>query len=367
MDKNSPSLDKFFSSITPKQSFSSLTSPNAPDYAKQESWAAFPGKKSVALLEPKMESQNKLKKIDCFFIHPTGFFLKEWNFDMNADSATSQRTDLMLATQATVFNNECNIYAPEYRQATFAAISQNLGSNSSQALDLAYFDVKEAFRYFLENHSEDKPFFLASHSQGSLHAQRLLTEKEFKEVFSKQLITAYLIGYPLEEQYLKNLAASVCTRFLDEGIIIQFQTVGENVIRSRLKFWMFDGKKYCLQRINQLATTNPISFSKSKGWVKNEINSLLMPKISGISPLFDYGATNKNNSYVREINFADDQNFYARIGKTGFLETKGSTIDRILKNDFLGEKDLHIWDYQIFWNHLRKDVEKKAKKLKEKI
>ena len=44
MDKNSPSLDKFFSSITPKQSFSSLTSPNAPDYAKQESWAAFPGK-----------------------------------------------------------------------------------------------------------------------------------------------------------------------------------------------------------------------------------------------------------------------------------------------------------------------------------
>ena len=91
-----------------------------------------------------------------------------------------------------------------------------------------------------------------------------------------------------------------------------------------------------------------------------------MPKISGISPLFDYGATKKNNSYVREINFADDQNFYARIGKTGFLETKGSTIDRILKNDFLGEKDLHIWDYQIFWNHLKKDVEKKVKKLKEK-
>ena len=38
-------------------------------------------------------------------------------------------------------------------------------------------------------------------------------------------------------------------------------------------------------------------------------------------------------------------------------------IDRILKNDFLGEKDLHIWDYQIFWNHLRKDVEKKVNKL----
>ena len=363
MDKSSPLLDEFFASITPKQSFSKLASPRSPDYGEQKSWAAFPGKESVALLEPKMESQNKLKKIDCFFIHPTGFFLKEWNFDMNIDSATSQRTDLMLATQATVFNKECNIYAPEYRQATFAAISQNLGRNSSQALDLAYLDVKAAFRYFLENHSDDKPFFLASHSQGSLHAQRLLIEKEFKKVFSNQLIAAYLIGYPLEEEYLKNLGVSVSNRFLDEGIIIQFQTVGENVIRSRLKFWMFDGKGYSLQKINQLATTNPISFSKSQEWIKNDINSLLMPKISGISPLFDYGATNKNNSFVKEINFADDQNFYARIGKSGFLETKGSTIDRILKNDFLGEKDLHIWDYQIFWNHLRKDVEKKVNKL----
>ena len=101
----------------------------------------------------------------------------------------------------------------------------------------------------------------------------------------------------------------VCDRFLEEGTIVQFQTVGENVVRSRLKFWMFDGKNYSLQKINSLATTNPITFSNSNEWAKNEINSLLMPKISGISPLFDYGATNKNNSYVREINFADDQNF----------------------------------------------------------
>ena len=43
-----------FSPMPPKQSFSSLTSPNAPDYAKQESWATFQGKKS-GKLEPKIE------------------------------------------------------------------------------------------------------------------------------------------------------------------------------------------------------------------------------------------------------------------------------------------------------------------------
>ena len=93
----------------------------------------------------------------------------------------------MLATQASVFNKECDIYAPEYRQATFAAISQDLGANSSQALEVAYTDVKKAFTYFLENYSNGKSFFLASHSQGSLHAQRLLSEPEFKSFFSKQL------------------------------------------------------------------------------------------------------------------------------------------------------------------------------------
>jgi len=360
MGKSSPLLNEFLASITPKKLFSIESIPCAPDYSNHESWAALPGKKSVALLHPSEEKNNDNKYVDCFFVHPTGFFLRDWNFDLNINSATSQRTDLMLATQASVFNQECNIYAPEYRQATFAAISQDLGANSSQALEVAYSDIKKAFTYFLENYSNGKSFFLASHSQGSLHAQRLLSEPEFKNFFSKKLISAYLIGYPLEQEYLKNLAALVSNRFLEEGVVVQFQTVGENVQRSRLKFWMFDGNNYSLQKINCLATINPITFSNSNEWAKNEINSLLMPKISGISPLFDYGAVNKNNSYVREINFADDQNFYARVSKSGYLETKGPTIDKILKHDFLGEKDLHIWDYQIFWNHLRLDVKNKV-------
>ena len=104
------------------------------------------------------------------------------------------------------------------------AMSQNLGSNSSQALDLAYLDVKEAFRYW-QNHSEDKPFFLASHSQGSLHAQRLLTEKEFKAVFKA---THRIFNWISSRGTIsQNLAASVCTRFLDEGIIIQFNQWGK--------------------------------------------------------------------------------------------------------------------------------------------
>ena len=137
MKIDSSLVNQFFSSITPEHSFSEKKPPKAPDYNNQNYWVAFPGKKSVALLDPERESINELKGVDCFFIHPTGFFLKEWNYDLDLNSATSQRTDLMLATQASVFNKTCNIYAPEYRQATFAAIAQNLEEDSMQALELA--------------------------------------------------------------------------------------------------------------------------------------------------------------------------------------------------------------------------------------
>ena len=191
----------------------------------------------------------------------------------------------------------------------------------------------------------------------------MISEKIFKEALSTKLISAYLIGYPLEEEYIQKIGADISEKFLEKGCMIQFQTIGQGGKRPRLKYWMFDGEKYSLKETKKLNTTNPISMNTSRKWEKNEINSFLMPKISGISPLFDYAARSKNESYVRKINFAENQNFSAKISTQGYLETKGSAIDRILKNDFTGMKDLHIWDYQIFWKHLKIDVENKIKSL----
>ena len=51
----------------------------------------------------------------------------------------------MLATQASIFNEVSNIYAPEYRQATFAAISTNLEHNSIQFFRISLSGCKEFF------------------------------------------------------------------------------------------------------------------------------------------------------------------------------------------------------------------------------
>ena len=60
-----------------------------------------------------------------------------------------------------------------------AGFLQELGLedvNSKQALDLAYLDVKTAFEYFLTHYHKGEPIILVGHSQGSLHAARLLKE-----------------------------------------------------------------------------------------------------------------------------------------------------------------------------------------------
>ena len=359
--KNDSMLEDFFNSISPEYSFDETRIPEEPDYSQDHYWAALPTISSVADLFPKeLGKEDIQKEVDCFFIHPTGFFLKDWNFNISKETSTFQRTELMLATQASIFNEVSNIYAPEYRQATFAAIATNLEQNSINSLELAYQDVKNSFSYYVENLAEDRPFILSSHSQGSLHAQRLLSEECFKTYFDKNLIVAYLIGYPLEQDYLDYHNYKISSSENQIKAVIQFQSVGEGIKRERLKYWMYDGSGYSLQSIKKLATTNPISWDSSLDWHKSEFDSLVMPKISGTSVLMDYYRAESNESYIKEIWLPSDQEFSARISDDGYLEAKGSTIDRILGKVIGWDKDLHVWDYQIFWNHIRKNVKKRV-------
>ena len=55
---------------------------------------------------------------------------------------------------------------------------------------------------FLLEHNKGKPFFIAGHSQGALHGQRLVSEHVSKSEIHKNLIAAYLIGYILPTNIL---------------------------------------------------------------------------------------------------------------------------------------------------------------------
>ena len=191
---------KFIDSVKPPKDFISSTHPKAPNYKDLSSWAAFPGRDGFHNLSPDLKPSLQLKEFDVFYIHPTGYFEKHWNSPIEETSAAYERTGSHLATQASAFSRDCNVYAPYYRQATYYSFFDT-DSNGFDALDLAYSDISQAFEMFLLEHNKGKPFFIAGHSQGALHGQRLISQHISKSEIHKNLVAAYLIGYILDNLY----------------------------------------------------------------------------------------------------------------------------------------------------------------------
>ena len=74
-----------------------------------------------------------------------------------------------------------------------------------EQMTFAYQDVLSSFEYYLEHFNNDRPFILASHSQGTAHAVRLLQERIDGTGLAKRLVAAYLIGFRVPRTTFENL------------------------------------------------------------------------------------------------------------------------------------------------------------------
>jgi len=356
MDKDE--LYRLLEPIKPKHSFEDSDQPDQPDYSKTYNWAALPHIKGLQHQVP-TESHNSImdtSDIDVFYIHPTGFFGQHWNCRIDKNIASYDRTELMLISQASAFNESCNIYAPHYRQATYYSFfAQN--EDGFNAHDIAYKDVENAFDYYLENFNQGKPFIIAAHSQGALHGQRLIHNKIQNSSLKEQMISAYLIGYIIPEAHFDtlfpNLELSKCHD--DIQTIVTWATVMEGHIRDRERtlFWLPDG--WTKQDMGQkIVSTNPLSWDLEDRW-SNSSNSNLAITIKAMNYNFaDRLATNYSGS-IKSIIPSKLQNFDCKINQnTGLLETKGELVDKIRTLTETG--DLHNFDISLFWGSLRENI-----------
>ncbi|MES1224694.1 MAG: DUF3089 domain-containing protein [Bacteroidota bacterium] len=180
-----------------------------PDYSNLDYWAANPYKKSLSdsIPEPLRATFKKDTGVDVFFIHPTTYINKEegkWNASIN-DSVLNAKTDYStILYQASAFN-EYRIFAPRYRQANILAYYTKDTITGRAALRNAYKDVRAAFLYYLEHYNHGRPVIIASHSQGSTHAIRLLREFFDDNVKKKKLIAAYIPGMTIKKSYFTYL------------------------------------------------------------------------------------------------------------------------------------------------------------------
>jgi hypothetical protein len=202
----------------PQQNFVSSPAPAAPDYSLPEAWLAFPGRGGLERSTPKGEVaiDENAALADVFFIHPTTYLKNDvWNVSINAP--TTYGADVLL-NQGSVFNGCCRIYAPHYRQATLTALGA-----SRPAVELAYSDVERAFRWYIEHENHGRPFIIASHSQGTSHALRLLQDVIAGTALQHRLVAAYAIGGYVPSD-IGALGVPACTERSQTGCIVSWNS-----------------------------------------------------------------------------------------------------------------------------------------------
>ena len=349
---------EFINSVKPLKSFKEEIPPPEIDYLKKDSWAAFPGVEGFHNLSPDISSPNELKKFDVFYIHPTGFFGTKWNEDIDSESASFERTGSHMATQASVFSQTCNVYAPQYRQATYYSFF-DLEGNGEAAQDLAYQDLSKAFKTYLRKYNKGRPFFVAGHSQGALHGQRLVHEHISNQSIKELFISAYLIGYILPLKHFDDLYPDlkISRSPKDVQTIISWCTGIEGFQRNKAHsmFWTPDG--WCREVMEQpLVCQNPMTWTVDKNWQTNNDNIPIRLKSTNLF-LTDYHSTKHTHSKL-SIEKIDKLSFQSRYSKNFMIETKGSLIDK-MKSFTIGG-DLHNFDMTLFWGSIRKNVQDRA-------
>jgi hypothetical protein len=114
------------------------------------------------------------------------------NSDMNPDAAERN----VVRQQFARFGSVCRPYAPMYRQVTLAGLRRMMAGGSRAVLDrgLAYDDVRDAWKYYLDHDNKGRGVVLVAHSQGSYILAELIRQEIDGKPAQHRLVSAILLG-----------------------------------------------------------------------------------------------------------------------------------------------------------------------------
>lgn len=214
--------------------------PPAPDYSKVENWAALPDRIDSADVVPVAEWSNDQTNavIDVFYLHPTTYTGKagqnKWNSSLDDEKLNLRTDQYPIKYQASIFNGAGKVYAPRYRQAHLHSFYSKNKKDATEALKLAYADVRQAFQYFLDHYNQGRPFLIAAHSQGTVHGKQLLQEFVDGKPLQDKLVVAYLAGYPVTTDDFKKIKP--CESPEETGCFCSWRTFKHGYVPRKLHF-----------------------------------------------------------------------------------------------------------------------------------
>ena len=120
------------------------------------------------------------------------------------------------------FGEALDFYSPYYRQITMETYGdvELIRKRFPVALD----DARRAFRHYLENDNDGRPFVLAGFSQGGQIVVELL--KEMPESVCSRMIAAYVIGWKITEEEVAKYPSIRPARGADDtGVTVCYNSV----------------------------------------------------------------------------------------------------------------------------------------------
>lgn len=302
-----------------------------PDYSNMNLWAAHPWKKDNADSIPKplkgIESIDT--SVDVFFIHPTTYTGKMndgWNASLENNELNNNTDQSTILYQASVFNSSCRVFSPRYRQAHIKSFYIDKDS-AKPFFDIAYNDIKSAFEYYLAHNNKGRPIIIAGHSQGTIHAARLLNDFFEGKPLLKKLVAAYLIGMPIPLNYFSSI--KLCSNKNQTGCYVSWRTFAKKYEPEFTK----KEKEIC-------GVVNPLNWQCNN----NEL----------IKSDFNKGGVLKNfNKIIKHV-------VDAEIHNNILWSCKPKIFGKLL----IRKKNFHIGDINLFYLNIRENVKDRITKYK---
>ena len=299
-------------------SFNETNTPPEPHYEDDRYWAVLPNQYPKVLVD--ISGEFIKKEVDVFFVYPTLLTDKKdpsWNADIHRKELRDNVINQSVKYQASAFAKAGNLYVPFYRQSHYKIYIPPYNQQEELSRNLAYSDIRSAFKYYLSHYNKGRPIIIASHSQGSIMAGMLLQEFFDNKPLQEQLVAAYIPGVKIQDKQFKTLKKMESPTAV--GGYVSWNTYKKNNYPPNYDQW-YKGA----------TTTNPISWDTMQ---KTEFKDHL-------------GILNGDGKiYPQALKITVED---------GLI---WSTVPKIPKRFFLSfVKNYHFADINLFW----KDIESNA-------
>ncbi len=328
------------------------------DYSQPQSWAAMPDIKSSASAIPVgsgLSSLEESAKVDVFYIHPTTYYGTD-SVNATIDNPTANAiTDSMLKVQAASFNSVARIFAPRYRQMALFLFAPNEEALQTP-LNIAYEDIRKAFRYYIEHLNHGRPFIIAGHSQGSNHGQRLLIEEVVGKPCADRFVAAWIPGLALPRSMLDTPVGgglAACSTSQQIGCVALWETFGEGFTDraawvSDQVYWSPGRQRWVNATLDQLLfSVNPMTWNEGAEVAPATMNLGAVP--------FGVPGTSFQNVLPALVSVRNYQGYLMAspaLPEELFVSGKSMMGDSLI---------YHMHDFNLFWMNIRANARERVK------